>query len=168
MNGKKIALPVPSLIAATVLIIAGGLISAFNSAAPFDRGSWLAAYLVLVGGVAQIGLTFGRDLIGPPLTRMAALRLLVLWNFGSIVVPLGVLADIGLIIGLGSLALIAALWLSVRGIRRPAVATTVDADQWPGGTSSWLVAGYVGLVAMLALSVAIGGVLTDAPLLGVL
>ena len=35
---------------AGAMIVAGGLIAAINSATPFAHGSWLAAYLVLVGG----------------------------------------------------------------------------------------------------------------------
>lgn len=36
---------------ARTMIVAGGVVAAINSAAPFAHGSWLAAYLVLVGGV---------------------------------------------------------------------------------------------------------------------
>jgi hypothetical protein len=39
---------------ASALIVAGGLVAAVNGAAAFAHGSWLAAYLVLVGGVAQL------------------------------------------------------------------------------------------------------------------
>ena len=39
---------------ASALIVAGGLVAAVDGAAPFAHGSWLAAYLVLVGGVAQL------------------------------------------------------------------------------------------------------------------
>jgi hypothetical protein len=39
---------------AGALIAAGGAGAAVNSAAPFGHGSWLAAYLVFVGGVSQI------------------------------------------------------------------------------------------------------------------
>lgn len=42
-----------------ILIVAGGVVAAVDSAAPFTHGSWLAAYLVLVGGAAQISLAAG-------------------------------------------------------------------------------------------------------------
>jgi hypothetical protein len=48
------------LASASVLIVAGGAVAAVNSAAPFGHGSWLAAYLVLVGGVSQVVLGAGR------------------------------------------------------------------------------------------------------------
>jgi len=48
------------LASASVLIVAGGAVAAVNSAAPFGHGSWLAAYLVLVGGVSQGVLGAGR------------------------------------------------------------------------------------------------------------
>jgi hypothetical protein len=41
------------------LIVAGGIVAAVNSASPFGHGSWLAAYLVLVGGVSQVVLSIG-------------------------------------------------------------------------------------------------------------
>ena len=58
------------LTSASVLIVAGGAVAAVNSAAPFGHGSWLAAYLVLVGGVSQGVLGAGRlALQAPPFTR---------------------------------------------------------------------------------------------------
>jgi hypothetical protein len=53
-----------------VLIVAGGAVAAVNSAAPFGHGSWLAAYLVLVGGVSQVVLGPG----GSPFVRLGPLR----------------------------------------------------------------------------------------------
>lgn len=167
MAVKTPGFPVPFLIAAIVLTVAGGLVSAVNSAAPFDRGSWLAAYLVLVGGVAQGALACGRLATGaPPVSRRKTMRLLVLWNFGSLAVPLGVLADYGFIVGLGSLALIAALWLFAREVPPASAAKHNESGGHSIETSPWLTFGYLGFVAVLAVSVAIGGVLTDAPLFG--
>jgi hypothetical protein len=77
-----------------VLIVAGGAVAAVNSAAPFGHGSWLAAYLVLVGGVSQVVLGAGRLALRAPRPTPALLRAqLVLWNLGSLAVPAGVLAD---------------------------------------------------------------------------
>lgn len=70
--------------AAGAMIVVGGLVAAINSAAPFAHGSWLAAYLVLVGGVAQLLLGVGS--LGLPAPRLSA-RLrraqLGLWNGGN-------------------------------------------------------------------------------------
>jgi hypothetical protein len=96
--------------AAGAMIVVGGLVAAINSAAPFAHGSWLAAYLVLVGGVAQ--LLLGVGCLGLPAPRLSA-RLrrtqLGLWNVGNAAVAVGVLGDkVGLVVG-GSLMLLGAL-----------------------------------------------------------
>lgn len=77
-----------------ILIVVGGVVAAVNSAAPFTHGSWLAAYLVLVGGAAQIALAGGRAAIVAIGSGSGRSRgRLMLWNFGSLAVPAGVLAD---------------------------------------------------------------------------
>lgn len=96
--------------AAGAMIVGGGLVAAINSAAPFAHGSWLAAYLVLVGGVAQ--LLLGVGCLGLPAPRLSA-RLrqaqLGLWNAGNAAVAGGVLANaVGLVL-VGSLVLLGAL-----------------------------------------------------------
>lgn len=95
---------------AGVMIVAGGLVAAINSAAPFAHGSWLAAYLVLVGGVAQ--LLLGVGCLALPAPRLSA-RLrgaqLGLWNAGNAAVAAGVLTGaVGLVIA-GSVAVLAAV-----------------------------------------------------------
>jgi hypothetical protein len=73
------------LACAGVLIVAGGGVAAVNSAAPFAHGSWLAAYLVLVGGISQIVLRTGQlRLSAPRLERAVPATQLVLWNVGSL------------------------------------------------------------------------------------
>jgi hypothetical protein len=47
------------VVGGAILIVAGGIVAAVDSAAPFARGAWLAAYLVLVGGAAQFALATG-------------------------------------------------------------------------------------------------------------
>jgi hypothetical protein len=96
--------------ASGAMIVAGGLVAAANSAAPFAHGSWLAAYLVLVGGVAQ--LLLGVGCLGLPVPRLSA-RLrgaqLGLWNVGNAVVIGGVLGDeVGAVV-VGSVMLLGAL-----------------------------------------------------------
>ncbi|MBN9622296.1 MAG: hypothetical protein J0H06_04970 [Actinobacteria bacterium] len=90
--------------------MAGGLVAAVNSAAPFAHGSWVAAYLVLVGGVAQ--LLLGVGCLGLPVPRLSA-RLrgaqLGLWNVGNAVVVGGVLVDAVAVVVVGSVMLLAAL-----------------------------------------------------------
>jgi hypothetical protein len=141
----------PSLVVGIggTLVIAGGLVAAVNSAAPFAHGSWLAAYLVLVGGVGQIALGSGAAALAPEdrSARLAPAQLL-LWNVGSIAVPAGVLITQRALVALGSIALLAALAAfaaCVRGTRAG-----------PGRI------GYQLLIAALAISVLVGSTLGDA------
>jgi hypothetical protein len=94
---------------AVVMIVAGGLVAAVNSAAPFAHGSWLAAYLVLVGGVSQLVLCGGRFALPAPRrsTRLEYLQF-VLWNAGIAGVAVGVFADGALVVSVGSAMVLAA------------------------------------------------------------
>ena len=131
-----------------ILIVAGGVVAAVDSAAPFAHGPWLAAYLVLVGGVAQILLAGGRAAIvsgsGPSRGR------LVLWNIGSLAVPAGVLADATAWVTAGSVALLCALALFAQAGFQPA----------PGRRARAVA--YLVLVVSLAASVVVGSALADA------
>ena len=139
------------LASASVLIVAGGAAAAVNSAAPFGHGSWLAAYLVLVGGVSQVVLGAGRlALHAPPLTRGLPPAQLALWNIGSLAVPAGVLGDAPMLVTAGSAALLCALALfaaEARGLRREVRGRAVV---------------YLAIVVALAMSVVIGSALADA------
>ena len=139
------------LASASVLIVAGGAVAAVNSAAPFGHGSWLAAYLVLVGGVSQGVLAAGRlALHAPPLTRALPPAQLALWNIGSLAVPAGVLGDAPTLVTAGSVALLWALALfaaEARGRRREVRGRAVV---------------YLAFVIGLAVSVVIGSALADA------
>jgi len=136
---------------AGVLIIAGGLVAAVNSAAPFPHGSWLSAYLVLVGGVAQL-LLGGAPLALPAPNRSARLRRtqLGLWNTGGAAVAAGVLADLDALVLVGSAVVVAALACFAvgggparSGLRGPVVL-------------------YRLLIGGLAISVGVGSVLAGA------
>jgi hypothetical protein len=130
------------------LIVAGGLVAAVNSAAPFAHGSWLAAYLVLVGGVAQLVLGAGPLLLPAP-SRSRRLRRaqLVLWNAGSALVAVGVLTDARVVVLGGSALVLASLACSARAagpVREPGRGRVIA---------------YRGLIAVLAVSVVIGAAL---------
>ena len=139
------------LASACVLIVAGGAVGAVNSAAPFGNGSWLAAYLVLVGGVSQIVLSIGQVALGTSrITRVVSRAQLVLWNLGSLAVPAGVFADWALLVTAGSVALLAALALfavGVGGMRPDARGRSVL---------------YLAIVVGLTVSVVVGSALADA------
>jgi hypothetical protein len=139
------------LASAGILIVAGGAVAAVNSAAPFGHGSWLAAYLVLVGGVSQVVLGAGRlALRAPRPTRALHRAQLVLWNLGSLAVPAGVLADAPTLVTVGSIALLSALALFVAGASRARRDVRFRAVV------------YLAIVGGLAVSVVIGSSLADA------
>jgi hypothetical protein len=134
-----------------VAVVAGGLVAAVNSAAPFAHGSWLSAYLVLVAGVSQLVLGFGAQALPvrqPPATTVYVQ--VALWNLGNLAVAAGVLGDAPAAVAAGSGALLVALGsfsLCVgRGRRR---------------ARRWVVA-YHATVASLAVSVGIGCALAGA------
>jgi hypothetical protein len=139
------------LASAGFLIVAGGAVAAVNSAAPFGHGSWLAAYLVLVGGVSQVLLAAGRLALRAPRPSRALRRAqLVLWNLGSVAVPAGVLADASALVTVGSVALLWALALFAAGasrIRREVRGRAVV---------------YLAIVVGLAVSVVVGSALANA------
>jgi hypothetical protein len=139
------------LASAGVLIVAGGVVAAVNSAAPFAHGSWLAAYLVLVGGVSQVLLGAGRlALRAPRPTPTLLWAQLVLWNLGSLAVPAGVLADAPALVTAGSIALLWALTLFAAG-----------ATRMRGRVRARVVV-YLAIVVGLAVSVVVGSALADA------
>jgi hypothetical protein len=139
------------LASAAVLIVAGGAVAAVNSAAPFRHGSWLAAYLVLVGGVSQIVLSTGQVVLGARrLTRAVSPAQLVLWNLGSLAVPAGVLADWAWLVTAGSVALLAALALFAIGA----------GGMRPNARRHSAL--YLAIVVGLTVSVVVGSALADA------
>jgi hypothetical protein len=135
--------------AAGLLIVAGGLVAAVNSAAPFAHGSWLSAYLVLVGGVAQALLAIGRDRLpgAHPATQRRRPELL-LWNGGTLAVAAGVLVGAPAFVALGSGGLLVAL-------------ASFGAATAAGAPRRWRLA-YHGLILALAASVVVGCALAFA------
>jgi hypothetical protein len=137
---------------AGAMIVAGGLVAAINSAAPFAHGSWLAAYLVLVCGVAQVLLGVG--CLGLPAPRLSA-RLrgaqLGLWNSGNAAVVAGVLGDAVALLAIGSVMVLGGL-----------VGFAVGGGPINPGLRGRVVL-YRTVIVGLAGSVVVGGVLADAP-----
>lgn len=133
------------------LIVAGGLVAAVNSAVPFADGSWLAAYLVLVGGVSQIVLGLGCRILPAPLPSVRLRRAqITCWNAGNLAVVGGVLAGATALVMAGSVALLVALGCFAVGAR----------SAWPGARGR--VMAYDAFTVMLAVSVIVGGALAGA------
>jgi len=104
-------------IAAAAFAVASIVVALVRTAVPFAHGWWLVAYLLLVGGVAQVLLAYGASPAGHARSSRSSFWL---WNAGTLAVaisdllgaPAGVLA--------GSLALLAALALFAARARRRA------------------------------------------------
>jgi len=107
----------PDLTAAALTSLAAAALAlALRFLEPFDHGTWLVAYLFLVGFLAQLLLGRGQAALlsagGLPAPRRGVrLAQALLWNFGVIAVPTGVLADARLAVVVGSISLLAALGL---------------------------------------------------------
>ena len=84
----------------------------------FAHGSWLAAYLVLVAGVAQIALGVGQAwLAGEAPGRADVTIELVAWNGSVVATIVGTLAAAPLVTTIGGIALVVALLRFLAGVR---------------------------------------------------
>lgn len=121
----------PFVIVAVLGVLAGGLVAAVTGPLGLRHGSWAAAYLVLVVGVAQAIFGMGRAWL-PAVAAASGPRLLLelaAWNVGSLVVVAGTVLEQAWLVVTGSVLLVVSLasWaVSVRtvpqGRRRAATA----------------------------------------------
>lgn len=101
-----------------VEIVIGGLIAAGSAPLHSEVGAWAAAYLVLVGGVAQIAIGSTQALLSrrPPARNVGDVQV-VLWNGGNVAVITATAAGMPTVGDVGGLMLIGALALSLRAVR---------------------------------------------------
>jgi len=137
----------PFGIAGVACIVAGGLVAAVTAPAATEHASWAAAYLVLVAGVAQVGLGVGQALLAPGSlsARLVAIEVAV-WNLGNAAVLAGTLLGATPLVDAGGALLVAGLALLLRQARGSA------APHWP-------LLAFRLLVALLLVSIPIGLVL---------
>lgn len=128
-------------------VVGGGLASAATAFAPTEHTAWAVAYLVLVGGVAQVGLGLAQILFSRPGGSGAVVAAeTALWNVGNAAVLAGVLASTAVLVDIGGALLVVALALAVYGVRGAR------------GTGGWRVALFTFrvLVILLLLSIPAG------------
>lgn len=102
----------PFLVVGTIGVVAGGVVAAFTGPAGWERGSWAAAYLVLVVGVAQVGMGAGQAILASHAPKWARLGLeCVLWNGASGAVIVGALIEVPYLVGIAGVALLGAVGL---------------------------------------------------------
>lgn len=142
-------------------VVLGGLVAAVSAPLTLDRGSWLAAYLVLVCGVAQY--TIGTRQTRPGARQPSAAgswTQLMCWNLGNVAVVSGTLTDTIRVLDAGAVLLLITVGIAMISWRHDA-----SADAQPRGRSGrrgaaalveW---GYRGLVLCLGVSIPIGVVL---------
>jgi hypothetical protein len=147
------------VLCAAAFVVGSAAVAVVQAFAPFARGWWLVAFLILVGGLSQ--LLLGSGLIA--LARRSAARApgaiatvaeLLLWNTGTLTVAVADLGEAPAGVLAGSVALYGALVLFTIGLRR----VTVTARRPPG---RWL-RGYALLLIVLGASVLIGTSLAGA------
>ncbi|WP_211489645.1 hypothetical protein [Georgenia thermotolerans] len=139
----------PGAVVGFLCIVIGGLVAAVTGPTGLEHGSWAAAYLVLVAGVAQLGLFAGQAwLAARPPTRRTVGWELAAWNAGNVAVLAGTFAGAVPPVVAGGVALVVALVLFLRGVRAPR----------PGWTA-WLAA-YRLLAGVIAVSIPVGLVLS--------
>lgn len=126
-------------------IVVGGLVAAVSDPLDLYRGSWLAGYLVLVAGAAQVAMGAARHVQNRQSSRRGWTQF-GCWNAGSASVVLGTLNSLPALVDVGSAFLVASLALAITATRNPPV-------------RSWLPA-YRVLLGILAVSIPIGVVLS--------
>lgn len=132
----------------TAAVVAGGLVSAVTGPTGFADGSWVAAYLVLVAGVAQVGLGGGQALLGDRMVsgRRRGTQLLT-YNAANLAVLAGTLTGSVVVVAAGGGLLLISLALFLTAVRR-------------SRTHPWYLAFYRLVIALLVVSVPVGVLLS--------
>ena len=95
------------------LIVVGGHIAAITGPLQLERGSWLAAYLVLVGGVTQCLIARALE-HAPWASGREGWLTIAAWNAGNLLVVIGALARVPLVADVGGLLIAVPLVVVLR------------------------------------------------------
>ena len=99
-------------------VVSGGLVSAITGPLRLDHGSWVAAFSVLVAGVAQYAFGAAQSALAPQRSsRRTVVAELVAWNAGSAAVIGGTVVRMPFVVDAGGLLLVVALALMIRTVR---------------------------------------------------
>lgn len=145
-SSDRLRRSLPLLITGTVSVVAGGLVAAVTGPTEWSDGSWVAAFLVLVVGVGQLGIGAGQASLAAtnPTAAFVAAQA-AMWNVGCAAVIAGTLLSSPATVAVGSAPLVAVLLLSMVAIR----------DQF-GAQRSVALVGYRLLLLVVLLSVPTG------------
>jgi hypothetical protein len=137
-------------------IVAGGLVAAATAPSASEHGSWAAAYLVLVVGVAQIALAAGQAALSADLLSGRVVGLEAGgWTVANALVIAGTLAGIDALVYVGGALLVVALAIFAYAVRGTAGSLPRLADQH----MRWLLYTFRAVVFLLLVSIPIGLVL---------
>ena len=142
----------PFVVVGAVAVVAGGAVAAVTRPTGFELGPWLAAFLVLVGGVAQIALGAGQAWVADRVPASATVRSeLAVWNVGLAATMAGSLLPDPLLTALGGVAVLIALALFLSATRPHHDAAEPVAPRWarilyPLGIVVVLISTPIGLV----------------------
>jgi len=132
-------------VVALLCVVGGGLVAAVTGPLHLEHGSWAAAYLVLVGGVAQGALGAGQYFLAPQrFTGWKVVAELVAWNSASAAVIGGTLIGNPWVVDAGGGLLVASLALMFQTVRGP------------GAQPRWALWGYRALLVVMGVSIPIG------------
>lgn len=130
-----------------IAIVLGGLVAAVTGPLDWGKGSWVAAFLVLVVGVAQYAM--GRMRPADPRPDRSGWAQLAGWDIGSLLVIAGTLVATPVLVTVGSALLAVALALALLAdLRAPERART------------WVTWGYGAMLIVLLVSIPVGAILS--------
>lgn len=139
----------PLFVAGALSIVAGGLVAAVSGPTDWEHGSWVAAFLVLVAGVAQVGVAAGQAHLAPTARSVGFIVAeCAAWNVAGLTVIAGTLVSSPTIVTAGSALLAAALAMS---------AFAVGASSHPSRLLLW---SFRALLGVLLMSIPVGITLT--------
>lgn len=138
----------PFLAISVGCVVVGGFTAAVSRPTGFALGPWAAAYLVLVGGVAQGALSVGQAWLssGVP-TRGVVQGEAIAWSLGVVGTLLGQFVHAPLITTAGGVATAIALIMFLRSVR--------DSGRGP----RWALPAYRGFIVVVLASTPVGLVL---------
>jgi len=136
-------------IVGAVAIVLGGILAAVTGPLQLGKGSWAAAYLVLVAGAAQYVMGAALTRWRPAGSTTARWCWFALWNLGHLGVIGGTVAGSTATVFVGSGLLVIALVLAFLA----SLGTRVETDRT-------LLLGYRVLLVLLAVSIPVGMVLS--------
>jgi hypothetical protein len=140
------------LVVGAAATVAGGVIAAVAGPTDWGHGSWTAAFVVLVVGVAQIVLGLVQAALAPRLlSQQMVWAEFALWNLGCAGVIAGTQVDATVVVAVGSLLFLGALAIAAGAVR---------AQSELSGTPRTLLTVYRVLLVVLLVSVFIGIILS--------